>query len=782
MNFYRGAAFMLHTLIHLVPLCAGDYTWEPIGPGGGGRPLVSAISPTNPKLLFSASDIYGSYRSTDGGNTWAIIPLLPTGYVTVAPYNSHSAFVFRSISSSPERVYASNGGGFHQSDDAEHEIWTQVPGPWNNPGWNYPSSPRVVIFDASSGAGVAIFAPPAPTNSSSLAAVYVLQSDATTWTSSGTLPLGTGTLINGVFNDAVEPTVVIAATTGIYHGTLSNQSWTQTSPPGASGNQIMDFSGTASQMYATASSSETVHGVLYSSTTGGISWEQASTTGIDISSGVPSLTGVATCIANPEVVYVAAGGTTDSSGAVLSPAMIYRSNNGGDSWFPVLDYKAVAGTSGKSFTSNGSWLSGLWGWNHAFASLSVSATNSAVVMATTITSAYISTTVSSSGLSGGTTWQQIHAPNGTSSAQPGGGMQIMSCWDYYFSPHSDTYGYQFAAMTDFAGWRTTDNATTWHFNQTYGANTYALAFDPDPSVSKIWAATSNVHDLPMWDAQSSLGTGGGKVIVSTDGGVSWDLTTANKGLPGLPVTDIWIDPSSDTSSTSSRVLWAAVPGKGAYRWTDQSANWTAHNDGINDTTTGSNLNVLRIRGDGHGGVYAMTTIHGGYSGALYKLNNNTLSWSKIFPDSNISGSFLTTFTIDPNDPNVIYASALSTDARNDNGGGAWKLLYNGTAWNWTKVSAQPCYAISVDPTSAVSTSSPASQHLFASFYADLGSGLYECDDAAVNGNASWTPVHSYPFGRPLKVAFDPRNPTFNKGNQTIVVTGFGGGIHRGTSN
>ena len=52
---------------------AASRGWTSLGLGGGGAMFTPAISPVDPNLILLNCDMSGSYRSTDGGESWELI-------------------------------------------------------------------------------------------------------------------------------------------------------------------------------------------------------------------------------------------------------------------------------------------------------------------------------------------------------------------------------------------------------------------------------------------------------------------------------------------------------------------------------------------------------------------------------------------------------------------------------------------------------------------------------------------------------------------------------------
>ena len=740
------------------------FVWENTGVGGGGRFRGPAISPHDPNLILLTGDMGGAYRTTNGGETWRMIPYDQLRRLTQSNVRESAQQRIWGFNPDPARAQVVFTGctlGFMRSDDAG-ATWRAIHGPWeaHDTREGHQAAPRLVVFSSTRlGVGFAAFNP-----GSSKAALekqgarlYRTTDGGDTWTRFSDLPPGSGHLFSLSFA-ATSPGRVLAATgNGLHLSDDGGRTWRAvTAGLPRSGNDDgihpVDMAGSESRgvFYATFPSrfdaDGNFSGGLYRSDDGGATWRPGGRKGLFIDAAKPTrFLQVATAESDPGCVYLVMSGPLTMDPHDTGISMLYRSDDGGDTWRATLfqhpdqpGYNVV----------NTSWNTRQWGWQRHVSGLAVYPGNPDIVTAATSTCFYISK-------NRGRTWRQIHAPDGTISGQPGGGLQIMSVWNYYFDPHD--YDRRYLASTDFSGWFATRDGTLWeqHIDgNPWNQNSYALAIDPDVK-ERLWAAASTTHDIPTWKYQRDLGTYRGGVVLSTDGGHTWQSRGGNNGLPGRAVTDIWLDPRSPVEA---RHLWAAVPGHGAYFSADGGATWERRNHGIQ----ADNLNVLRITGAADGRLYLLTTIRYDRNrvvpGALYASADEGRTWQSLWrrPDA----AFLNTVTVDPHDPRILYLSALARSADPDAaGGGAWRSTDGGETWK--SLFSHPTYAISADPRHP--------GHLYASSWEHSGDGLHFSDD---NGR-TWRRLAGYPFWRPMMVAFDPRRA------DRIYVTNFGAGVISG---
>ena len=188
---------------------------------------------------------------------------------------------------------------------------------------------------------------------------------------------------------------------------------------------------------------------------------------------------------------------------------------------------------------------------------------------------------------GGRDWEIVTSlPMTAGRATPGGGMPMLTGWNYYVRGME-----HILAVTDFAGWFSRDGGESWRFSPPadtpWHNNIYAIAFDPDDR-RHWWAAVSLKHDLPYWhmmihqDEEPTLWRGG--VIETRDGGESWSVIAPEDGtIPDLPVTDILYDERRDC-------LWIAVLGSGIFRGDRRGGRWSRVSTGLPE----ENRNAFRL--------------------------------------------------------------------------------------------------------------------------------------------------------------------------------------------
>ena len=106
------------------------------------------------------------------------------------------------------------------------------------------------------------------------------------------------------------------------------------------------------------------------------------------------------------------------------------------------------------------------------------------------------------------------------------------------------------------------------------ASVASIAVDPTQP-SRVFAA--NNYFVP------EIGTSGGTILRSEDGGASW--SPSNLGLPDIQFRVVLID--SDSTAT----VWAASVGAGLFRSDDGGDHWATANDGLDDLSV---IALLRL--------------------------------------------------------------------------------------------------------------------------------------------------------------------------------------------
>ncbi|MBN8545351.1 MAG: choice-of-anchor A family protein [Ignavibacteria bacterium] len=246
-------------------------------------------------------------------------------------------------------------------------------------------------------------------------------------------------------------------------------------------------------------------------------------------------------------------------------------------------------------------------------------------------------------------------------------------------------------------------------------NNYASAMitlagygDPGQTGSVNWqpAQPSGLTDMvwvSTWDNSGNIlaGTWGGKILKSTDNGVTWERInpTMNVGylwdidVVGSTIyasTELGVFKSTDNGATwnitgmvnkdvrsltiKNSVLYAGTWGEGVFKSTNGGTTWSQTNAGLQSTAVTAMLTAS------NGTIYAGT-----FNGGLYKSDDNGASWSK----TTLNYQFI--WSLGQSANGRIYAGTY--------GGGVYRSIDNGTTWYAinNNLTATHIYSIVTDP-------------------------------------------------------------------------------------
>ena len=169
-----------------------------------------------------------------------------------------------------------------------------------------------------------------------------------------------------------------------------------------------------------------------------------------------------------------------------------------------------------------------------------------------------------------------------------------------------------------------------------------------------------------------IGTFGGGVLKSTDGGATF--ATFNSGLNDLAqgVTSLAMDP------TDSNVVVAVSGGGGIFRTVDGAATWTPTSE------VGTNVTFVTVDPFNSRVWYAGYGV--GSLASIMKSTDRGATWSKA--DAGIPNTTIWSIAVDPVHPGTLYAGSGDS--------GAFKTLDGGASW--TPLTIQPVvWSLAVDP-------------------------------------------------------------------------------------
>ncbi len=236
---------------------------------------------------------------------------------------------------------------------------------------------------------------------------------------------------------------------------------------------------------------------------------------------------------------------------------------------------------------------------------------------------------------------------GVSKSTDGGATWVAANTGLPVAPHVGTLAIDPATPTTlYAGtyrggvFKSTDGGTTWVAASTGLTNTSVRALAIDP------ATPSTVYAAGTTDYQ--VGTSGGGVFKSTDGGATW--IAANTGLTDTYVTSLAINPATPAT------LYAGTFGGGAFKTTDGGATWVAANTGLTDTYVGT----LAIN------PATPTTLYAGTYRSVSKSTDGGATWVAVNAGLG-PGTLILTLAIATATPASLYVGTLIGVFRYDEG-------------------------------------------------------------------------------------------------------------------
>lgn len=185
--------------------------------------------------------------------------------------------------------------------------------------------------------------------------------------------------------------------------------------------------------------------------------------------------------------------------------------------------------------------------------------------------------------------------------------------------------------------KTEDKGQTWVevFSEASSNNLVsAIAYDP--------ANTQTVY----------IGLSTGEIILSRNGGISWDLVNRLRGR----ILKLYLD-SGDT-----RRMFALSMEQGLYKTADGGANWALLTSSIDRGSLFQNFYVLKNPGY----IYLAS------SNGLHASPDDGATWNAIELPKNENSKIVSAFAVSPKDRNEIYATVLQTLYKSTDGGITWQ--------------------------------------------------------------------------------------------------------------
>ncbi len=739
--------------------------WERIGPGGGGAMFWPAVSPHDPDFAMVACDMTGSYVTYDGGKSWAMFNLRgPVRFFVFDP-------------SDPETVYANSTALFRSNDRGK--TWNVL----------YPSPSAIkgiisrgdhadeIIVTADSSRNRVLSLAVDPENSMKLHAIisvdrkscyHVSEDQGMNWTMVKEIEGGPMNIFIDPSSPAENRTVIITCSNSV----IAREKGQWKTYQGVSGVKNMNeyaagFDKESKKFILYAISGKSyfnpegdLSGIYYSEDFGR-HWDNRQNEILKLrrtEAGFPEWRTIATSSMNPRIVYVSYSELALTGDTICHG--VAKSEDYGKTW--ILSWKDGHTGAGQFFTSNYTkgWIDDRFGpgWGENPFSIAVSPGNPDICFTTDF-----GRTIKTS--DGGRTWEQVYTNRKAGGGWVSRGLDVTTGYNIILDPFDDSH--IFMAKTDIGLLVSNDGGESWEsatnengIPRKWVNSTYWLEFDREVK-GRIFATMSSVHDLPrpkMWRRRGPDTFTGG-IVVSSDGGKTWDPVSSDIGEAAI--THILIDPES---KKDSRTLYACAFGKGVYKSVDGGRSWIKKNSGIQ----GIEPFVWRISRSKNGELLLIVcrrsdngSIGDEFDGALYRSADGAESWQKINLPEGTNGPM--DIISDESDADRLILSAwgkLSKGNYNpDTGGGIFLSADNGRSWKQTLSKDQHIHDITYDRRTGT-------------YYAcGFNGSAYRSDDRG----ETWSRLRGYNFKWGKRVEPDPRDP-----GKVFIIT-FGGGVWQGPS-
>jgi len=640
-----------------------------IGPGGGGAMFNPTISPHDPNTVLVSCDMSGSYITHDGGRTWRMFNL--RGVVNF--------FVFDPLD--PKTMYAHATGLWRSTDGGER--WDLVyPSPSAVKGvkMNSDHADEQILADPDPLSEIAALALD-PSDSKTLyaaagtkgsPALFVSRDYGKTWQEKVGLPDVPRRLWVDPNSAADGRTLFLASEHAI---AVISRDEVRTIPlPTAVSDISMGFSGPQPTIYATSDQGISI------SNDAGANWRKSNLPG----SGA-KVRAIATSLHHPETAYVSYDHLKADGKSWMGVA---KTTNSGADWQLVWKESNVAAKNVKD-----AWITERFGpgWGENPLNLTVAQQDANLAYGTDL-----GRTMRTA--DGGATWAAVYSRKVNDTGWTSVGLDVTTTYGIHFDPFDPKR--QFITYTDIGLFRSEDSGASWTSSTTgvprdWMNTTYWVLFDPKVR-GRMWSVNSYTHDLPrpkMWRHNSVLNYKGG-VCRSDDGGKHW--IKSNAGMDETGATHILLDP---TSPVDARVLYVAGFGRGVYKSTDGGRSWALKNSGI----TQEQPFAWRLARSSNGTLYAVIarrsengSIGNAGDGALYRSTDGAEHWQPVSLPEGTNGP--NGLAIDPESPDRLYLAAWArATGEHGDGGGIFLSENGGKSWKQVLDKDRHIYDVTIDP-------------------------------------------------------------------------------------
>jgi photosystem II stability/assembly factor-like uncharacterized protein len=676
--------------------------WSVIGPGGGGGVLKPTVSPFDEDFVMTHCDMTAAYVSHNGGQSWKMKNL----------WNVPDDFEFDPVDSN--RVFIATRGFLHSEDrgsgislllmsDDRGESWKII----------YPDFSGAKKVENIQSTGIM------PSEIIKEAIDGTIQKVEVDPADNACIYLGIAPLIDymGRGNTESVPDEVFLVST-----CNNGQTWNKVASfqgrkllaifPGISSDNVIVFSdkvcarinkstgetttlplpseriiaieggmdSNGNVIYLQSPFRDGGKGGMFISNDMGKSWKQVNN-GLSRESYkdmLPSFRqALAVCESKPEVAYISIDFPRKNASGVFDPLYcIYKTEDAGENWLPVLVSSSYEGYLTKNFS--GSWMEESYdpGWGGSPIDMGAAPGNPDVCYGGDNGRGYRTT-------DGGKTWTQLYSHNNPDKSYTSSGLDVTTCYGIHFDPFNREHF--FISYTDIGLFHTFSGGKSWFHSingipRNWQNTCYDVEFDPSVK-GKVWSVWANAHDLPRTKMFGGYGFENfeGGLAVSFDSGLTWQKD--NTGIPENSVcTNILIDPASPEGN---RTMYISVFDKGVYKSIDDGKTWNITNNGL-----GKNLFAWQLRQNSNGRLFALfargMSAGSTVDGEIYFSDDKADSWKPLILPEGVNGPH--DLMINPDNPDIMYVCCWprnndGTDVRggvikSTDGGKNWDLIFD----------------------------------------------------------------------------------------------------------
>jgi len=732
-------------------------SFYPRGIGGGGSLYFPSINPANDNEFYVSCDMSGLYHSTDFGSTYSLVDFTKLQVFGLSTYE---------FTNDPDVAYCNlNDGnyGYPVKTTDGGNTWSKIQT------YNVDTYGKVYTLKAN-------FANPAQLIIGGYGDILFSNDGGNTLSLvKHAADMGAGLITGGVFWDGSN--IYIGTNEGIFYSTNSGSTFSKMAASGiASGHVIWSFAGaktgsTTRFACIAANSGDTYNGInpweYYGYAKGVYVMDAASMLWVPKSAGIN--------FASDFVMYIGMAGNDISTiylgghDEALSAPLVIKSADGGNTWI-----KKFNTTNNSNIITGWEGYNGdkVWSWSESCFGITVAPTNSNKVLF----GSYSNVEATSDG---GESWRQAYVnsedqhPAGASTPKNRSyrsiGLENTSCWQVHWQDSANMLG----CFSDIGGINSLDAGKSWGFQYTgFSVNTLYRVEEGTNNV--LYGACSGIHDMyqstRLRDAQLDASDGSGKIVYSSDKGLTW----SNLHVFNHPVYWLAIDPNNPDRMYASVIHFGGTQGAqagGIYRTDNLSAlggsTWVKLS---NPPRTEGHPSAIIVLNDGKvvctfsgrinpSGVFTA-------SSGVFIYDPAAGSWTDV---SDAAMDYWTQdLIVDPSDAaqNTWYVCVYSGWGGAPNGlGGLFRTTNRGASW--TKLTGSR-----FDRVTSV-TFNP--QVLTQAYLTTESQGLWMMNNLDTQNPVS-TLVSSYPFRQPERVFYNPYD--LNE----VWVTSFGNGMRVGNMN